>query len=90
MASVSEQLLAALDDLDADKLKRFKWHFKNYKGFSVTYLEKADAHDTVDLMMERFGPEEAVKFTVDILRKMNHNHVAEELEEKHKQGNRFK
>ncbi|XP_059367581.1 uncharacterized protein LOC132106015 [Carassius carassius] len=86
MASVSEQLLAALDDLDADKLKRFKWHFKNYKGFSVAHLEKADAHDTVDLMMKRFGPEEAVKITVDILRKMNQNHVAEELEDKHKKA----
>ncbi|XP_052409864.1 tripartite motif-containing protein 16-like protein [Carassius gibelio] len=86
MASVSEQLLAALDDLDADELKRFKWHFKNYKGFSVAHLEKADAHDTVDLMMKRFGPEEAVKITVDILRKMNQNHVAEELEDKHKKA----
>ncbi|RXN03279.1 serine threonine- kinase Nek4-like protein [Labeo rohita] len=86
MASVSEQILDALDDLDTEKLKRFKWHLKNYKGFSAADLEKADAPDTVDLMMKRFGPEEAVKITVDILRKMNHNHLAEELENKHKQA----
>ncbi|XP_050960528.1 uncharacterized protein LOC127161824 [Labeo rohita] len=85
MASVSEQLLAALDDLETDKLKRFKWHLKNDKGFSAAALEKADAPDTVDLMMKRFRPEEAVKITVNILRKMNHNHLAEELENKHKQ-----
>ncbi|XP_050964137.1 NACHT, LRR and PYD domains-containing protein 6 [Labeo rohita] len=85
MASVSEQILDALDDLDTEKLKRFKWHLKNYKGFSAADLEKADAPDTVDLMMKRFGPQKAVKITVNILRKMNHNHLAEELEKKHKQ-----
>lgn len=87
MTSVSEQLLVALDELDAEKLKRFKWHFKNYKRIPAADLDKADAPDTVDLMMKRFGPEEAVKITLDILRKMNQNHVAEELENKQKQGN---
>ncbi|XP_050982141.1 tripartite motif-containing protein 16-like protein isoform X2 [Labeo rohita] len=37
-------------------------------------------------MRKRFGPKEAVKITVEILRKMNQNHVAEQLEDKHKQG----
>ncbi|XP_042573530.1 caspase a-like [Cyprinus carpio] len=83
MASVSEQLLA---DLDTDKLKRFKWRLKNYYSVSATDLEKADAPDTVDLMIKRFGPEVVVKITMDILRKMNQNHVAEELEKKHKQA----
>ncbi|KAF4114084.1 tripartite motif-containing protein 16-like [Onychostoma macrolepis] len=85
MAFVSEQLLAALDDLVTDELKRFKWSLKNYYSVSAAALEKADAPDTVDLMKKRFGPEEAVKITVDILRKMNLNHLAEELEKKHKQ-----
>ncbi|KAL1276840.1 hypothetical protein QQF64_036463 [Cirrhinus molitorella] len=79
MESVSEHLLSALDELDTDELKRFKWHLKNHKGFSAADLEKADAPDAVDLMMKRFTPEEAVKITVDILRKMNLNQVAEEL-----------
>ncbi|XP_051747979.1 tripartite motif-containing protein 16-like [Ctenopharyngodon idella] len=86
MASVSDHLLDALDDLDTDELKRFKWRLKNLKGFSRTALQKADAPDTVDLMMKSFGPEEAVKIMVDILRKMNQNHVAEQLENKHKQA----
>ncbi|XP_018945000.1 stonustoxin subunit alpha-like [Cyprinus carpio] len=86
MASVSEQLLAALDDLVTDELKRFKWYLRNRNCFSAAALEKADAPDTVDLIMKRFGPEKAVKITVDILRKMDHNHVAEQLENKQKQA----
>ncbi|XP_039530234.1 tripartite motif-containing protein 16-like protein isoform X1 [Pimephales promelas] len=86
MASVSEQLLAALDDLDADELKRFKWRFKNHYCVSSAALDKADPPDTVDLMMKRFGPEEAVKIMVEILRKMNQNHVADKLEDRHKQA----
>ncbi|ROL45454.1 Stonustoxin subunit alpha [Anabarilius grahami] len=85
MASVSDHLLDALDDLDTDELKRFKWRLKNHKGFSRADLQKADAPDTVDLMMKCLGPEEAVKVMVDILRKMNQNHVAEQLEKKPKQ-----
>ncbi|ROL53953.1 Stonustoxin subunit alpha [Anabarilius grahami] len=85
MESASDHLLDALDDLEVDELKRFKWRLKNRKGFSRADLEKADAPDTVDLMMKCFVPEEAVKITVDILRKMNQNHLAEQLEKKHKQ-----
>ncbi len=87
MASVSDQLLAVLDDLVTEKLKRFKRNLRNHYNVSAAALEKADAPDTVDLIMERFRPEEAVKITVDILRKMNLNPLAEELENKHKQGN---
>ncbi|KAI2665799.1 Interferon-inducible protein AIM2 [Labeo rohita] len=90
MALVLEHLLAALDYLVTEELKRFKWRLKTYHGISAADLEKADAPDTVDLIHERFGSEEAVKITVNILRKMNHNHLAEHLENKHKQGNRLK
>ncbi|RXN28118.1 LRR and PYD domains-containing 6-like protein [Labeo rohita] len=41
--------------------------------------------DTVDKMVDCFGPEEAVKITVKILRKMNQNHLAEQLENKYKE-----
>ncbi|KAI2646870.1 NLR family CARD domain-containing protein 3 [Labeo rohita] len=34
-------------------------------------------------MLDRFGPENAVKITLDILKKMNQNHLAEQLENKH-------
>ncbi|XP_026092240.1 tripartite motif-containing protein 16-like [Carassius auratus] len=82
MAYVSEQLLAVLDDLETEQLKRFKWHLKIQKSLPAAALEKADALDTVDLLIKSSGPEEAVKITVDILRKMNHNNLAKELENK--------
>ncbi len=85
MASVSDQLLATLDDLVTEKLKRFKLNLRNHYGVSAD-LEKADAHNTVDLTIKRFGPEEALKITIDILMKMKQKHLAEELENKHKQG----
>ncbi|XP_048040517.1 NACHT, LRR and PYD domains-containing protein 6-like [Megalobrama amblycephala] len=81
-----ENLLDALDDLEKDKLKRFKWHLEKHYCIKKTDLEKADALDTVDLIMRCFGPERAVKITVDILRKMNQNHLADKLEKQHKQG----
>ncbi|KAL1276218.1 hypothetical protein QQF64_035841 [Cirrhinus molitorella] len=49
-------------------------------------MEKADIFDTVDKMVACFGPEEAVKVMVDILRKMNQNDLAEQLEKKNKQA----
>ncbi|XP_048035473.1 stonustoxin subunit alpha-like [Megalobrama amblycephala] len=81
-----ENLLDALDELEKDKLKRFKWHLEKHYCIKKTDLEKADTLDTVDLIMRCFGPERAVKITVDILRKMNQNHLADKLEKKHKQG----
>ncbi len=38
-------------------------------------------------MVKCFGPEEAVKIMVDILRKMNQNDLAAQLENERKQGN---
>ncbi|XP_073690407.1 protein NLRC3-like [Garra rufa] len=49
-------------------------------------MEHANCLTTVDRLVRRFGPEEAVKITVDILRKMNQNDLAEQLEKKHKTG----
>ncbi|ROL51984.1 Apoptosis-associated speck-like protein containing a CARD [Anabarilius grahami] len=81
MASVEEQLLKALEELTTDKLKKFKWYLKNNGSVSTSDLEKADAAtDTVDVMVGRFGPNGAVKITLDILRKMNENHLAKQLE----------
>ncbi|KAL1276400.1 hypothetical protein QQF64_036023, partial [Cirrhinus molitorella] len=46
-------------------------------------LGKADATDTVDQMLDRLGPESAVKIMLHILKKMNQNHLAEQLQKKH-------
>ncbi|ROL54808.1 Stonustoxin subunit beta [Anabarilius grahami] len=84
MSSVLELLLKTLDDLSTQKLQRFKWYLKNYESISTADIEKAKATDIVDIMVARFTPEGAVKITLDILRKMNENHLAEQLENKHK------
>ncbi|XP_048046269.1 tripartite motif-containing protein 16-like isoform X1 [Megalobrama amblycephala] len=82
-----EYLLDVLDDLKTEELKKFKWYLKNSYRVQSSDLEKAKhSTDTVDLMKKRFGPEEAVKIMVVILRKMNQNHLADQLEKKHKQA----
>ncbi|KAI2657415.1 NLR family CARD domain-containing protein 3 [Labeo rohita] len=49
-------------------------------------MENADQLQTVDEMVKGFGPEKAVEVTMDILRRMNQNDLAEQLENKHKTG----
>ncbi|XP_048035847.1 uncharacterized protein LOC125261319 [Megalobrama amblycephala] len=82
-----EYLLDALDDINTEELMKFKWYLKNSYHVQSSDLEKAKhSTDTVDLMKKHFGPERAVKITVDILRKIKQNHLAEQLEKKHKQA----
>ncbi|ROL51986.1 Apoptosis-associated speck-like protein containing a CARD [Anabarilius grahami] len=81
MASVEEQLLKALEELGRDKLDKFKWFLKKNGSISTSDMEKADAATgTVDVMVERFEPDGAVKITLDILGKMKENHLAKQLE----------
>ncbi|XP_026108883.1 NACHT, LRR and PYD domains-containing protein 3-like [Carassius auratus] len=86
MASVKELLMNSLVDLVEVDLKKFQWNLKNDEHISNSEMEKADIFDTVDKMVARFGPEEAVKISVEILRKMNQNLLAEQLENKHNQA----
>ncbi|KAL1276340.1 hypothetical protein QQF64_035963 [Cirrhinus molitorella] len=90
MMSISHQLLETLENLGSEKLKKFKWHLKDDGHGSTIALENADVSDTVDLMVARCGPEKAVNITLDILRKMDENHLAEQLESKHKGNYRSK
>ncbi|XP_048039862.1 NACHT, LRR and PYD domains-containing protein 3-like isoform X3 [Megalobrama amblycephala] len=87
MASVKDLLDKSLNDLVQAELKKFQWHLVNdHECISKSEMENADRLDTVDKMVARFEPEEAVKITVKILRKMNQNNLAEQLENKHKQA----
>lgn len=86
MASVKELLVNSLKDLVKDDLKEFQWYLKNHECVSASAMENADVLDTVDKMVACFGAVEAVKITVDILKKMNQNLLAKELENEHKQG----
>ncbi|XP_067222634.1 NACHT, LRR and PYD domains-containing protein 3-like [Chanodichthys erythropterus] len=87
MASVKDLLEKSLNELVQAELKEFQWHLVNdHECISKSEMVNADRLDTVDKMVARFGAEEAVKITVKILRKMNQNNLAEQLENKHKQG----
>ncbi|XP_048035537.1 protein NLRC3-like [Megalobrama amblycephala] len=86
MASVEELLEESLNELEKAKLKKFQWHLKKHGCISNSDMENADILDTVDKMVACFAPEEAVKITMEILRKMNQNNLAKQLENKFKQG----
>ncbi|RXN24089.1 GTPase IMAP family member 8-like protein [Labeo rohita] len=86
MASVKELLLKSLEELDQEEMKMFQWHLKNsYEFMSKCEMENADQFKTVDKLVACFGPEQAVKITVNILRKIKQNHLAEQLKRKHEQ-----
>ncbi|XP_067296751.1 NACHT, LRR and PYD domains-containing protein 3-like [Pseudorasbora parva] len=83
MASVKELLVNSLKELVKDDLKEFQWHVKNHECVSASEMENTDILDTVDKMVVCFGLDKAVKISMKILRKMNQNLLAEELENKH-------
>ncbi|XP_059361694.1 NACHT, LRR and PYD domains-containing protein 12-like [Carassius carassius] len=85
MASVEERLLKSLEELVKDDLKKFQWHLKKHECISTSEMEDADRLKTVDKLVTCFGPEEAVKITVAILKKIGKNDLAEQLEKEHKQ-----
>lgn len=87
MASTKELLVNSLKDLVKDDLKQFRWYLKNHWHISNSDIENADVLDTVDKMVAHFGPDETVKITVEILRKMKQNLLAEHLENAYKEGN---
>ncbi|XP_048050895.1 protein NLRC3-like [Megalobrama amblycephala] len=76
----TELLYDTLDDLKEHDMKRFKGLLKQDGCVGAGKLEKAGVTDIVDIMMEYFGAEEAVKITLNILRKMHQNQLAEELQ----------
>ncbi|XP_073805136.1 protein NLRC3-like isoform X1 [Danio rerio] len=87
MANVKQQLKNSLDELVEAELKDFQWCLMNDHGcVSKAEMENADRLKTVDKMVSCFGPKGAVKITVDTLRKIKQNDLAEELENTQKQG----
>lgn len=84
MTSEPHLLLETLKDLKSEKLKEFKFYLEKKKIASVSDLEKADAIDTVKLMEAFCTPEGAVEVTVEILRMIKENNLAEQLKRKHK------
>ena len=89
--SNEEHLLGTLEKLGKDGLKKFQWFLqkKVLDGFDPipkSRLEGADRTDTVDRMVETYTREGALKITVEILRKMDQNDLAERLMSKCSMG----
>ncbi|XP_056136884.1 caspase b-like [Lampris incognitus] len=80
---VPEQLLSALEDLDDNGFRKFKWHLsqpvvEGLKPIPKSYLQSPHRQDTVDKMVNTYCSE-AMTITEKILRKMSHNSAAEKL-----------
>ncbi|XP_051746592.1 membrane-spanning 4-domains subfamily A member 4A-like [Ctenopharyngodon idella] len=85
MASVEELLMDSLNELEEAELKKFQWYLKNEDRISKSEIAKADIFKTVDMIVACFKQKGAVKITVDTLRKINQNDLAEKLENNYKQ-----
>uniref|UniRef100_A0A3P9C8K6 Pyrin domain-containing protein n=1 Tax=Maylandia zebra TaxID=106582 RepID=A0A3P9C8K6_9CICH len=84
-------LLEKLQDLTNDEYKHFKWYLAmkivdSCKPIPKSKLEGQDRMDTVSCMIDSYGEATAVKVSVAILRKMNVNNIADDLEGKFEGG----
>nr|XP_046151076.1 uncharacterized protein LOC123993220 isoform X1 [Oncorhynchus gorbuscha] len=89
MVNVPELLLLSFQHLDSGELETFQWYLKGHvlDGFPSipkSQLENANRQVTVDKMVESYSDEGAVQITLDILRKMRLNNLAENFEKNYK------
>ena len=86
MASVQSALRDALDNLRGADLKRFRSHLLDKGDIARGKLEKADADDMVELMMDKYKKEQAGTLALAILREMGQSQIADDLEKALRQG----
>ncbi|XP_013986678.1 uncharacterized protein isoform X3 [Salmo salar] len=89
MLSVPNLLLETLEKLSTVKLKRFQWHLTEdvldkLPPIPESQLKNSNWQDTVDQIMQIYGPEKAVEITVVVLRLLYRNDLAEVLERSHR------
>ena len=85
MAPVKELLRNILMELEEKELKNFKWLMNqgplgNSSSIPRSQLEGADREDTVDLMVQAYGQNEALEIFTTILGKINRNDLVTELQ----------
>ena len=78
-AALREVLRNTLDNLTGADFKRFKHYLRDQGQIAWGKLEKADTDDTVDLMVQVYSTG-AGDVMLTILKKMNHNQLAMDLE----------
>ncbi|KAA0722781.1 Histone H2B 1/2 [Triplophysa tibetana] len=82
--SVQEILLKCLDDLKSEDLRRFTWYLTGGDRKSKipkSKLENKTTCDVVSCMIDHYQEDGAGRETLRILKKMNQNNLAEELQE---------
>ncbi|XP_056224229.1 uncharacterized protein LOC130163832 [Seriola aureovittata] len=79
MATLREELLNILLDLNEDQFKLFKFHLRD-DGIPLADLEKADRPDTVELMINKYLDRGALKVTLKVLQKISRNDLVERLQ----------
>ncbi|KAM9362143.1 protein NLRC3-like [Symphorus nematophorus] len=78
-------LLNALEDLKDEEFEGFKWFLKQpdildgYKAIKACRLEKAKRRDTLDLMVNTYKLDGALKVTKKILGEINRNDLVQSL-----------
>lgn len=81
-AQVKILLLEELNRLTEEQFKSFKWQLGlRMRDIPVYQRERADRHETVDLMMQH-RPHQAVVITTEIFRAIARNDLAEHLTER--------
>ncbi|XP_045907284.1 stonustoxin subunit alpha-like [Micropterus dolomieu] len=80
----SVDLLNTLEDLSDEEFKKFKWSLKQpvlegYQPVKASKLEKADRPDTVDLMLNTYKPDGALKVTKKVLEEIPRNDLVQSL-----------
>lgn len=90
-STIPEILLHTLENMKKTELKSFLWHLtvgvEGFKRIPRAQLDKADLVDTVDRMVERYGHSGAADVMLRILKKINQNQLAKDLETELKECN---
>ncbi|XP_041839536.1 pyrin-like [Melanotaenia boesemani] len=81
---VPQLLLETLEDMLEDDFKKFKWHLTykfsdRYQPIPKAHVEPSTRIDVITKMIERYGEEEAVQITEDILKMMQQINAAKKL-----------
>ena len=80
MNSIQDTLRKTMDKLSMDDFKALKFHLKDMDKIPWLKLEKADRVATIELIVETFTKECSGDTVLKILRKMNLNQTAKDLE----------
>lgn len=82
LSSIPQLMRSALDDLSKAELKRFKTILKERSTIPWGKLEEADTDEIVEQIVQKHCVADSPKVMLTILRKMDKNQLATDLEKK--------